>query len=390
MNRGPWINHFVDNFLWSNAALIIKGMAPYGVVALEEIDRVCEKLRARETEPDRGKAWKEEWSSMGALLEKRGDDALAKGHKSTAGDYYLRAGIYHYNAERFIQPGPEKREQGARAYKVWHQGIRLRYPKIEFIEVPYEKTTLPALFMPAQERAGPRPTVVVVNGMDNAKEMSIFFCGLEFSRRGFNTLCLDGPGMGEVRRMRDVPSRYDYEVPGTAALEYLLTRKDVDRKRIAIMGYSFGGYYSSRIAAFEKRYAACIALSALHWDLAAWQTKIKDANKNAPKSVAQSNFQWRWVAGAADEDEGIEIARKFSLKDVAKNITCPFLVTHAGNDRVVPVENAQKLYDAVGSKNKTIKIFTTEEGGAEHAHVDNRAVGVQFAADWLEDNLPRG
>jgi dienelactone hydrolase len=390
MSRGPWINHFGDNFLWSNAALIIKGMAPYGVVALEEIDRVCEKLRARESEPDRGKAWKEEWSAMGALIEKRGDEALAKGHQSTAGDYYLRAGIYHYNAERFIQPGSEKKEQGARAYNVWHKGIRLRYPKIEFIEVPYEKTSLPALFMPAEGASGPRPTVVVVNGMDNAKEMSIFFCGLEFSRRGFNTLCLDGPGMGEVRRMRDVPSRYDYEVPGTAALEYLLTRKDVDPKRIAIMGYSFGGYYSSRIAAFEKRYAACIALSALHWDLAAWQTKIKDANKNAPKSVAQSNFQWRWVAGAADEDEGIEIARKFSLKDVAKNITCPFLVTHAGNDRVVPVENAQKLYDAVGSKNKTIKIFTSEEGGAEHAHVDNRVVGVQFAADWLEDSLPRG
>src|SRR4029077_5532050 len=138
-----------------------------------------------------------------------------------------------------------------------------------------------------------------------------------------------------------------------------------------------------------KRYAACIALSALHWDLAAWQQKIKDANRNAPGSVAQSNFQWRWVAGAADEDEGIEIAMKFSLKDVAKNITCPFLVTHAGNDRVVPVENAQKLYDAVGSANKTIKIFTTEEGGAEHAHVDNRQVGIDFAADWLAWNMKK-
>jgi dienelactone hydrolase len=389
MKRGPWIDHFGDNFLWSNATLIIKGMAPYGVVSLGEIDHVCEKLRAREGEPDRGKTWKEEWSAMGALIEKRGDEALAKGHKSTAGDYYLRAGIYHYNAERFIAPSPEKRAQGARAYKVWHQGIRLRYPKVEFVEVPYEGTTLPALFMPAQDATGPRPTVVVVNGMDNAKEMSIFFCGLEFSRRGFNTLCLDGPGMGEVRRMRDIPSRYDYEVPGSAALDYLIGRKDVDAKRIAIMGYSFGGYYSSRIAAFEKRYAACVALSALHWDLAAWQAKIKEANKNAPKSVAQSNFQWRWVAGAADEDEGIEIAKKFSLKDVAKNMTCPFLVTHAGNDRVVPVENAQKLYDAVGSKNKSIKIFTTEEGGAEHAHVDNRPVGVQFAADWLEDVMVR-
>ena len=41
MSRGPWIDHFGDNFLWSNATLILKGMAPYGVVSLEEIDRVC-------------------------------------------------------------------------------------------------------------------------------------------------------------------------------------------------------------------------------------------------------------------------------------------------------------------------------------------------------------
>ena len=104
------------------------------------------------------------------------------------------------------RPERRRRTQGARAYKVWHQGIRLRYPNIEFIEVPYEGTTLPALFIAAQAD-GPAPTVVVVNGMDNAKEMSIFFAGLEFSRRGFNTLCLDGPGMGETRRMRDMPSR---------------------------------------------------------------------------------------------------------------------------------------------------------------------------------------
>ena len=40
-SRGPWIDTFGDNFLWSNATLIIKGMAPYGVVALEEIDRAA-------------------------------------------------------------------------------------------------------------------------------------------------------------------------------------------------------------------------------------------------------------------------------------------------------------------------------------------------------------
>ncbi len=160
------------------------------------------------------------------------------------------------------------------------------------------------------------------------------------------------------------------------------------RKRVAIMGYSFGGYYSSRIAAFEKRYAACIALSALHWDLAGLATPDQgEGEQSAPKSVAQSNFQFQWVVNAATPDEAIEIAKRFSLKDVAKNIACPFLVTHGGNDRVVPVENAPKLYEAVGARNKTIKIFSTEEGGAEHAHVDNRQVGIDFAADWLSENL---
>ena len=70
MTRGPWIDHFGDNFLWSNATLILKGMAPYGVVALEEIDRVCERLRVRQNAP---RAWQEEWRAMGVQLESRAD-----------------------------------------------------------------------------------------------------------------------------------------------------------------------------------------------------------------------------------------------------------------------------------------------------------------------------
>jgi len=228
---------------------------------------------------------------------------------------------------------------------------------------------------------------VIVNGMDNCKEMIIFFAGLDFARRGMHTLALDGPGQGETLRSRGIHSRYDYEVPGGAAYDWLAQRSEVDPKRVAIMGYSFGGYYAGRLAAVEKRYAAGISLSALHWDLAAWQTRIKEKNQSDPKAVAQSNFQFQWVVNAATVDDAIEVARKFSLKDVAKNITCPYLVTHGGNDRVVPVENAPKLFETIGSKQKTLKIFTAEEGGAEHAHVDNRQVGIDYAADWLAENM---
>ncbi|MDP1675144.1 MAG: alpha/beta fold hydrolase, partial [Burkholderiales bacterium] len=209
-----------------------------------------------------------------------------------------------------------------------------------------------------------------------------------FAKRGMHTLAIDGPGQGETLRFRGIHSRYDYEVPGKAAYDYVAQRADVDPARVVIMGYSFGGYYSARIAAFEKRYAAGVAMTALHWDLAGWQQKIKEKAQAEGTKVAQSNFQFQWVVGAPDTDSSIEIAKRFTLKDVAHQVTMPFLVTHGANDRVVPAENAQKLFDALGSTKKTLRVFTTDDGGAEHAHVDNRQVGVDFVADWIAEHLP--
>jgi alpha-beta hydrolase superfamily lysophospholipase len=382
--RGVWIDHFPGNFLWSNAALACKGMAPYGAVALDEIDRIMERLRPRQGEPQ---AWQEEWCAMAARLEGSADAATAAGHGMTAGNYYLRAGHYYYTGERFIPPGEAKREVGRKAYRCYHAGLRRRHPEIEFVEVPYAGATLPALFMKSPLAQGRAPTVVVFNGMDNCKEMSVLFAGLEFAKRGLHTLAIDGPGQGETLRFRGIHSRHDYEVPGAAAYDYVAGRDDVDAAKVTVMGYSFGGYYAGRIAAFEKRYAAGVAMTALHWDLAAWQIRIKEKAQSEGSKIAQSNFQFQWVVNAADADAAIEVARRFTLKDVAGQISCPFLITHGENDRVVPVENARRLFDAVGSSRKILRIFTADEGGAEHAHVDNRQVGVDFVADWIAANV---
>jgi dipeptidyl aminopeptidase/acylaminoacyl peptidase len=154
------------------------------------------------------------------------------------------------------------------------------------------------------------------------------------------------------------------------------------------MGYSFGGYYSSRVAAFEKRYAAGVAFAALHWDLHAWQKEIKRKQDENPNTVAQSTFHFQWIMGClGDADAAIEKARKFSLVDVAPQISCPFLILHGQDDRVVPLPSAHKLYEAVGSKQKHLKLFSTEETGAQHAQVDNRVIGVDYIADWIATTL---
>ena len=156
------------------------------------------------------------------------------------------------------------------------------------------------------------------------------------------------------------------------------------------MGYSFGGYYAPRIAAFEPRYAACVCLGALHWDLHAWQLKIREQLKADPKKSAQSNFQFQWILGLSDPDEALERAKDFSLSGVAERIACPVLITHGAGDRVVPVQAAHDLYAALRSPKKTLKIFTAGEGGAEHCQVDDRPLGIAFIADWIAEVWRRG
>ena len=382
--HGNWIDHFHDNFTWSNAMLVTKGMAPYGAVALGEIDDIAERLKQRADDKD---AWWQEWSAMARRIEQHADTAAAEGRQMTAGNYYIRAGNYYFTADRPVPPSDLKLDLYRKALHCFHAGFERRYPHMERIEVPYEGAALPAYFLPAAGVSGRAPTMVVFDGLDNCKEMSVLFAGLEFARRGFHTLAIDGPGQGEALRLRKIHSRYDYDLAGTAAYDYVATRPDVDAKRVGVMAYSFGGYYAPRIAAFEHRYAACVVLGALAWDVHAKQLERKRLLESDPKKTSQSPFQLPWVLGVKDMDAAIEEVKRFTLANCAGQITCPFLVTHGANDRLATPDDAQKLYAAVGSKNKTIKIFTADEGGAEHCHVDNRQVGVDYVADWITANL---
>ena len=49
MRCATWVEHFPGNLRWTNAMQIVKGMAAYGAVAMEEVDRVGARLAARST-----------------------------------------------------------------------------------------------------------------------------------------------------------------------------------------------------------------------------------------------------------------------------------------------------------------------------------------------------
>ena len=124
-------------------------------------------------------------------------------------------------ASAWCRPGEQKLGIYRKALRCFQEGLKRRYPNLEIVDVPYDGTALPAYFLKSPVAKGPAPTVVLFDGLDNCKEMSVLFAGVELAFRGFHTLAIDGPGQGEALRLRRLPSRYDYEVPGTAAYEYV-------------------------------------------------------------------------------------------------------------------------------------------------------------------------
>ncbi len=378
-----WPVTFPGNLRWSNATQIVKGMVAYGAAAMAEIDLITQRLNARAGESELDRAWMEEWSREADRVAKIGDEADAAGNSITAGNQYMRAGNYYYSAERFIPPGDEKLAIYRKALRCYQGAMARLYPDIERVEVPYESQSLPAWFVKGRGQ-GKRPTVVLFDGMDNAKEMSVIFAGLDLAKRGINTLAIDGPGQSEPLRLRGIPTRHDYEAAGIPAYDYVAARPEVDPKRIAAMGYSFGGYHAPRICAFDKRYAACVCFGAMHWNI---HDFVSGHAPTDPRRTSGSTFQWRWVSGAPDNEAALEWSKKFTLEGVADKVTCPILILHGENDRVVPLAEARKLYERVGSSNKHLKIFTEAEGGAEHCQVDNRQLGVDYIGDWLLKNM---
>ena len=367
MSNGTWIDHFPDSFQWSNATLIAKGMAPYGAVALEEIDRIGEKLKARAGEPD---AWWQEWSAMASRIEQTADKAAAEGRQATAGNYYIRAGNYYFTGERFIAPGEQKLAMYRKALRCFHAGFERRYPNIERVDVPYEGAALAAYFMKAPGVTGKAPTVVLFDGLDNCKEMSVLFCGLEFAKRGWHTLAIDGPGQGESLRLRKIHTRHDYEVAGTAAYNYVTSRPDVDPKKIRDTASA-----TTRRASWRSSAMACAAFECTEHPRVVSTVKRVRSTRKARIVVPGSLGVWRETSTAHSRC-------RHDLTGVAgRRAHCWYT-----EKTIVSFRRFRQKLLMPPVRSARPQNIQDRGGGAEHCQVDNRQ-GVDYIADWFAANM---
>jgi dipeptidyl aminopeptidase/acylaminoacyl peptidase len=379
-----WFTYFPEDYRWSAAVCGVLSSAPWGGSDIGEVDRACRGLR---TQVGDDAAWFEAWRAEGDRVQAVARTAEQQRRRVTAAAAYLRACNYYEMGERFRTP---KDKPALEAYRegveCFHRFARLTdRPRIEVVEVPYEGGSLPAYFVHAENTDRARqPCVVFFDGLDITKELQYLRGVPDLVRRGMACLIVDGPGTGEAIRFRDHYLRHDYEVAGSAAVDYLTGRPDVDPQRIGVMAVSLGGYYAPRCASLEPRFQACIAWGAI-WDYhATWKRRI-EAGFRASMSVPGQHICW--ILGVESLEEALRKLEPFRLDGVVQRMRCPFLLTHGADDEQIPMADARALFEAVGSPDKTLRVFTTEEGGSQHCQRDYLTLGTSMMFDWLAEKL---
>jgi dienelactone hydrolase len=379
--------YFSDNYTWSLA--VMSAINRGGQIS--EIDDACRPLRAfaaRRDDPAAQAAWFENWTAVGERVERLGNADEQAGHPLSAGRKYLRAGLYFLIAERMPHhDDPRRKEAYKRGIALYRRGLELRREPVEFVEVPYGPHRLPAFFVKAPG-PGRKPCMVHFDGLDVMKELIYPSVAGEFMRRGISLLIVDHPGVGAALRLLGLPSLPETEKPAGAAIDYLETRADVDKDRIGIMALSLGGYYAPRAASYEKRFKCCIAWGAL-FDYGAI-TADRIGGRGEP-SVPGYAAHAQWVWGTKNVEETRALARKVTLEQAIRALTCPLLVVHGENDRQVPLWHAEMTVEkAVNCKDKELKVFTLADGSAEHCGADNNSLTVDYMADWAAERLGAG
>lgn len=384
--------YFPGNYMWSLA--VNRCLASGGIFG--EIHWVCKDLLdASKAGPwGDGLAWHLAWKKLAEQVEAVGDEAIEGGTTVTASEAYYRAAQYYQWAEAFLPPDDDRAPATfARHMATFARAAALMHPRVETFDIPFEGSFISAYFVPAQGVEGPAPAVILSDGLDGTKE-EMFYVARAFAARGISCLAIDHPGQGATLRLGKLTARYDSEVAAGAAYDYLVSQFNVDAERVGICAASMGGYYAPRAAAFEKRLKACVAWGAIYDYHGIWARRLnvrpgEPISVNADAALGTTGTHLLRILGVSTYDEALTKLEKFTLEGVAGQISCDILLVQGEDDKQTPLPEAEKLYAAIGSKSKELRVYTREEGGAAHVQLDRPEPALSRIADWFVAKLAR-
>lgn len=333
------------------------------------------------------------------------EESASQGHQVSARQAYLWAQNFYDSATYFVDDSKDPSRflpTWELLYDCWLKSLRFFDPPIEPVKIPYENTELHGFFFRGNSKSRKRPLLILNNGSDGSLLDMWLMGGAGAVARGYDCLAFDGPGQGYALWKQHLYFRPDWEKVITPVVDYALSRKGVDPKRIAIQGISQGGYWVPRAVAFEKRIAAAIADPGVVDVSTAWLALLPEPMLELLKAgrkdefdgylsrslnpAARANLVFRMRPyGFASYYDTYKAVMEYNLRDVAGEIRCPLLITDPANEKYWPGQ-ARQLRDLLTVPNEIVT-FSESDGADLHCELNGIGIRDVRVFNWLDEVL---
>jgi esterase FrsA len=325
--------------------------APFLHADKTEAEEALANLANIEPEP-----WAAVWSAIGARWEEKARAAEAKGDAKQAKEYFIKAYGYYGIARHPFPNSPGKQQAYFKTREMYLAAARYFDIPLECVAIPFDgKQIVGHLRFP---RKLPAPLVMHWGGIDNWKEERLTFAEA-FVKEGWGCFVMDSPGTGECP-MLAAPDAHRVH---SAALEYLIKRPEVDAKKIAVVGASFGGYWSTKMAHVEhERLRAAVNWGGgIHYF---FQPEWQEKSRNAPSYLFDLIEARANLFGKKTFDELVQVMPALSLltQGWLDKPCAPMLLVNGKEDKQVPIEDFYLLIEH--GEPKAMRLFSGGHMGA--------------------------
>ena len=228
---------------------------------------------------------------------------------------------------------------------------------------------------------------------------------------GYAALRFDFRGCGESEGERGRVICKEQVKDTRNALSYLATRPQVDPKRIAVVGQSFGAAVAVYSAGVDRRVAACISSGGWgdgakkfrkqHASPRAWKkftAMMKEGKRRKragkPMSVPRYDIvpipprlRGNLAPGSIMEFpfEVVETMYAFNANDVVGKIAPrPLLLLHSANDSVTPTEQSVELFERAGKPTDLHLIADVDH----FMFAEENTLVINLVRNWLDKYFP--
>ena len=353
---------------------------PFERVKREDVEQVVSRLS--NLEPD---LWGKEWGRIGLKYEALAAEQEKQGRSKEAGETYYLAYEYFRIGRYPVPSSPEKMNCYKGALRTFLKAAPTMKPPLERVEIPFEvKKVVGYLQIP--EGADRPPVVMHWGGVDGWKEDRRSNSDV-LLKMGLACFTIDMPGAGENPCLGgDLKAERTF----SAAMDYLETRKDIDGKRIACMGGSFGGYWAAKLAHVEAKRLR----GAVNWGAGVHRTFQQEWLRPALTLTASQYLMGpaslldarSYIFGVKTLEETLEIAPSLSLVEqgLIDQPCAPLLCINGKEDDQHPISDLYLLAEHGSPKDLRI-IAGAGHMGRKRGESNDPVVDI--VTRWLKEKV---